>query len=179
MFYVSEIYKTAPQNFETPLQEKVYQTLSALNIPFERVETDEAISMDACENIGKVLKNDVVKTLLLCNRQKTQFYLFITKGNKPFSSKAFSAALGISRVSFAPADLFCELLGASIGAATVFSALWDENMRIQIVFDKEVAKAAEFSCSDGTTTGFMKLKTEDVVHRFLPYTKHELTVLEV
>lgn len=179
MFYVSEMYKTAPEAFKTPLQERVYQTLSALNIPFERVETDEAISMDACENISKALKNDVVKTLLLCNRQKTEFYLFITKGNKPFSSKAFSAALGISRVSFAPADLFCKLLGASIGAATVFSALWDKNMRIQIVFDKEVAENTEFSCSDGTTTGFMKLKTKDVVHRFLPYTKHELTVLEV
>ena len=43
MFYVSEIRQTAPAVFQTPLQQAVYQTLERLGIPFERVDTDEAI----------------------------------------------------------------------------------------------------------------------------------------
>lgn len=40
MFYVSELYNTAPQEYQTPLQQQTYQTLEKLNIPFERVETE-------------------------------------------------------------------------------------------------------------------------------------------
>ena len=53
MFYVSEIYNTAPREYKTPLQQQTYQTLEKLNIPFERVETDEAITMEDCILIKK------------------------------------------------------------------------------------------------------------------------------
>ena len=45
MFYISEIQKKAPGSFKTPLQELVYRTLTELQIDFERVDTDEAITM--------------------------------------------------------------------------------------------------------------------------------------
>ena len=41
MFYVSEIQTEAPCHFQTQLQELVYGTLKKLQIPFERVDTDE------------------------------------------------------------------------------------------------------------------------------------------
>ena len=45
MLYVSTITTAAPKKFLSPLQAKVYQTLAQLHLPFERVETDEAITM--------------------------------------------------------------------------------------------------------------------------------------
>lgn len=99
MLYVSEIQKTAPKEFKSVLQKKVYQTLEKLQIPFERVDTDNAITMDDCVAINEKLNIKMVKTLFLCNRQQTDFYLFITAGDKTFRSKDFSAALGIPRVS--------------------------------------------------------------------------------
>ena len=48
MFYVSEIYKTGPKKFENDLQKKTYEALESLDIPFERVDTDEAVTMDDC-----------------------------------------------------------------------------------------------------------------------------------
>jgi Ala-tRNA(Pro) deacylase len=179
MLFVSEIFTTAPEKFKTPLHEKTYKTLQELQIPFARVDTDEAITMEDCAQIDVKLNAKVVKTLFLCNRQQTAFYLFITPGDKPFVTKDFSAALGVSRVSFAPAELFEQKLGAIRGAATVFSTLLDTNNSIQIVFDKDVLKEEWYGCSDGTTTGYMKVKTEQIVNQFLPYTKHPLTVIEV
>ena len=41
MIYVSEIEKTAPTEYKTDLQKKVYHALEDLQIPFERVGTDE------------------------------------------------------------------------------------------------------------------------------------------
>lgn len=179
MFFISDIYTTSPKEFETSLQEKVYHTLANLHIPFERVHTDEAITMEDCVQIDKKLDMKMVKTLFLCNRQKTNFYLFITVGDKPFRSKDFSNVLGISRVSFAPVDLMQEMLGTKIGAATVFSSLLDENNEVQIIFDKEVVNEEWYGCSDGTTTGYMKINTEKIINDFLPFTKHLPTIIEV
>lgn len=179
MFYVSDIQTDKPQQTKTPLQEKVYATLYELSIPFERVDTDEAITMEDCVAIDEKLNMKMVKTLFLCNRQQTMFYLFITCGDKPFRSKEFSAALGVSRLSFAPAERMNELLGTKIGAATVFSALLDSAEDVQIVFDKDVLKEEYYGCSDGTTTGYMKIKTEDILHKFLPFAKHTVLFAEV
>lgn len=60
MFYISEIFKTAPESSTTPLQEKTYCALTDLQIPFERVETDEAITMEDCVQINAKL--DIMKT---------------------------------------------------------------------------------------------------------------------
>jgi len=178
MFYVSKISTDAPERFATPLQAMSYRALDELHIPFERVDTDEAITMEDCVQIEKALDMKMVKTLFLCSRQKTAFYLFVTTGEKSFSSKNFSKALGISRVSFAPAQLMGSMLGTKIGAATVFSAMLDTEGRVQVVFDRDVLAEEWYGCSDGTTTGYMKLSTEQLLDRFMPYTQHTPQIIE-
>ena len=81
MFYVSEIRTTEPGSFKSPLQKKVYQVLGELKVPYKRVDTDEAITMEDCVLINRRLDMDIVKTLFLCNKKKTLFYLFITTDN--------------------------------------------------------------------------------------------------
>lgn len=179
MFYVSDIQTTAPKHCKTPLQKAVYQTLEQLHIPFERVDTDEAITMEDCIQIDAKLKTKTVKTLFLCNRQQTSFYLFITKADKSFRSKDFSSALDISRVSFAPAEKMETMLGTKIGATTIFSTLMDKENHVQIVFDKDILAEEWYGCSDGTTTGYMKVLTTQMIHDFLTATQHKPTIIEV
>ncbi|WP_195268387.1 YbaK/EbsC family protein [Eubacterium sp. 1001713B170207_170306_E7] len=179
MFFISDIYTTAPASFQTPLQEKVYQTLEALAVPYERVETDEAITMEDCVQINQKLDMQMVKTLFLCNRQQTAFYLFITTGDKPFKARDFSAALGVPRVSFAPPERMAAMLGTKIGAATVFSTLLDPGQQIRVVVDRDVAAGAWYGCSDGTTTGYMKLETRRILQDFLPWAAHTPALIEV
>ena len=109
--------------------------------------------MEDCAEVNKKLDMEMVKTLFLYNRQQTEFYLFITKGDKPFKSKAFSHALDIARVSFAPAELLKSMLGTDIGAATVFGSIIDSDNAVSIIIDKEVAESEYYGCSDGVTTG--------------------------
>lgn len=160
-------------------RKKTYEALKKLNIPFERVDTDEAITMEDCTKINEKLNMKMVKILFLCNRQRTLFYLFITTADKPFPSKEFSNALNVSRVSFAPAELMDEMLGTTIGTATVFSALLDLDRDIQIVFDKDAEKEEWYGCSDGTTTSYMKIKTSQIIETFLPYTKPKPRLIDL
>ena len=171
MFYISEIMTTEPKEYKNYLQKETYKALLQLKIPFERVDTDEAVTMDDCVLIDQ--------KLFLCNRKKTIFYLFITTGEKAFDTKNFSNALGISRVSFGPAELMEEMLGNKIGAATVFGTLLDLDRDVQVIIDKEVADEEYYGCSDGTTTCYMKIRTEDIIERFLPFAKHKPVIVEI
>ena len=87
MFYVSDIKSTAPQKYGNELQKRVYLALSQLAISYQRVDTDEAITMEDCTEINQKLNMQMVKTLFLCNRQKDDFYLFITMGTSHFALK--------------------------------------------------------------------------------------------
>ena len=178
MFYIFYIYKNEPKKFFTKLQKKVYEVLKELHIQFERVETDEAITMEDCIEINKKLDMKMVKTLFLCNRQKTSFYLFITCGDKRFDSKKFSSELDIARVSFTDESLMNEMLGTKIGAATIFSSLIDKDNKVNIVLDKDVLKEEFYGCSDGTTTGYMKIKISDI-NKVLSYSKHKKKVINM
>ena len=179
MIHVSEIFTVPPAQFQTPLERSVYETLERLHIPYERVATDEVITMEDCAAINERLNMEMVKTLFLCNRQQTRFYLFITRGDKPFRGKEFSAALGISKVSFAPAEQMELLLGTKIGAATVFSALLPSARAVEIVFDRQVLEQPWYGCSDGTTTGYMKLACHDVTQKLLPAAGRSYTAIQI
>lgn len=161
MFHISEIKTTAPETYKSGLQQAVYTQLEKAGISFKRVDTDEAITMDDCIAINAALDMEMVKTLFLCNRQQTEFYIFVTKGDKPFRSKDFSHALGISRVSFAPAELMQSMLGTPIGAATALSAVIAP-ANVAFIFDNEIIALQSYGCSDGTTTGYIKISIEDV-----------------
>ena len=50
---------------------------------------------------------------------------------------------------------------------------------VQIVFDKDGANQEWYGCSDGTTTGYMKVRTEQIINNFLPYTNHRVSIIEV
>ena len=75
MFFVSDIMEKAPDSYKSPLQERVYESLAKLQISFERVNTDEAISMEDCIEINQKLDMKMVKKLFLCTSKKTAFYL--------------------------------------------------------------------------------------------------------
>lgn len=169
----------APKTFKTELQKLAYESLAALKIPFTRVDTDEAITMQDCEHINEKLGVKTVKSLFLRNRQKTCFYLFITTAQKAFCTKAFGAALGIARVSFAPAELLYEILGVHVGATTIFGLLRDTQNKVQLVVDNDILREEYFGCSDSTTTCYMKFETKMLVEDLIPYTKHEAKFIDI
>ena len=167
MFKVSEIMSTPPVEYATELQRKVYETFAALDIPFGRVDTDPGITMEDCQHIDEKIGVHIVKTLFLCNRQQTEFYLYVTTDDKPFVTREFCGALGIPRVSFAPADKLWELTGVEVGATTILSAVLPSCDCVHLVMDRTVAEGEWLACTDGTATCFVKIRTADLLTKYL------------
>ena len=177
MFKVSELILTPPPVFSTALQQKVYETFSALEIPFERVDTDPGLTMEDCQHIDAKIGVRIVKTVFLCNRQQTEFYLYVTTDDKPFVTRDFCGALGIPRVSFAPADKLWELTGVEVGATTVLSCILPSARPVHLVMDRSVAQAEWFACTDGTPTCFVKLRTGELLDKYIPASGLFLTLI--
>lgn len=161
-FYTSEVMTGAPAEFKTDTQKLIYESLEKEGIPYTRIESDPGISMDDCLNIDKAFGIDTVKTILLTNRQKNKFWLYVTHARKPFITKEFGASLQIPRVSFADEDLMMQLLGTAHGAATPFGLLRKEAGEITFVMDKDVAEREKIVITDGDACGFIAISNQDL-----------------
>lgn len=161
-FYTSEIKTGAPEKFKTETQRLIYNKLEESGIAYTRIESDPGISMDDCLNIDKAFGIDTVKTILLTNRQKNKFWLYITHARKPFVTKDFGEALQIPRVSFADEELMLKLLGTPHGAATAFGLLRGEAKDIVFVMDKDVASRDKIVITDGDACGFIAIANKDL-----------------
>lgn len=178
MFKVSDIITTPPAAFKSVLQEKVYRTFEELGIAFQRVDTDPGLTMEDCQHIDAKIGVHIVKTLFLCNRQQTDFYLYVTTDDKPFVTRDFCAAMGgIPRVSFASPEWLEKLTGVHVGATTILSAILPQSQPVRLIMDKDVADAPWFACTDGTPTCFVKIRTADLLEKYLPASGHSLQLI--
>ena len=73
-----EIFKGRPENTAERLEKEVrcYDFLDKIGVEYDRVDHEAADDMEACIAIEKVIGVGICKNLFLCNRQKTNFYLF-------------------------------------------------------------------------------------------------------
>lgn len=161
-FYTSEIKTGAPATYKTETQKLIYETLEKKGVDYTRIESDPGISMDDCLNIDRAFGIDTVKTLLLTNRQKNKFWLYVTHARKPFVTKDFGAALGIPRVSFANEELMLAVLGTAHGAATPFGLLREEAKEVTFVMDRDVAAREKIVITDGDACGFIAIRLSDL-----------------
>lgn len=163
-FYTSKILTGAPATFKTPTQKLIYESLEKMGIPYTRIESDPGVSMDDCLNIDKAFGIETVKTILLTNRQKNRFWLYVTHARKPFITKAFAASLEIPRVSFADEELMLSVLGTPHGAATPFALLREEAADVVFVMDHDVAAREKIVLTDGDACGFIAIANTDLFH---------------
>ena len=158
---------------------KVYDFLDSLGIEYERTDHERAETMEACVEIDKTLGAVMCKNLFLCNRQKTQFYLLMMPGDKPFRTKTFSKVMGISRLSFASESFMEEFLDIKPGSVSVMGLMNDKDNRVQLVIDKCVVDDVFFGCHPCVNTSSMKLKTADLLEKFLPAVNHEPIIIDL
>ena len=176
---ISEIYTTAPAQASCEAAAKAFALLDELGIPYQRVEHDTADTMEDCAAISDVLGIRICKNLVLCNRQKTDFYLLTMPEDKPFLTKNLSHQIGSSRLSFAPGELMEELIGCTPGSASVLGLMNDTEHRVRLLMDKETYEAEWFGCHPCKNDGSLRIKTSDLLHKFLPHTGHDVTVVDL
>lgn len=158
---------------------RCYAALDALQIPYERVDHAHADTIADCLAIENVLGAKICKNLFLCNRQKTDFYLLLLPGDKPFQTKYFSKCIGTSRLSFADADAMERYLDITPGSVSVLGLMNDTTARVRLYVDREVAEQSYLGAHPCINTSTLLLETSAVLERFVPWTGHTATVIDL
>ena len=158
---------------------RVYDLLDSLGIEYERTDHEPAQTMEACNAIDAVLGVIICKNLFLCNRQKTKFYLLMMPGDKPFHTKDLSAQIGSARLSFATPDYMQAFLDIKPGSVSVMGLMNDRDNRVQLLIDEPVVKAEMLGCHPCVNTSSLRMKTADVLDKFLPAVHHAPIVVRL
>ena len=84
-----------------------------------------------------------------------------------------------AKSGFAPEELLWELLHCTPGSATILGLMNDTDHQVRLLIEREVYEAEYLSCHPCICTSSLKLKTADVLEKFLPYTGHDVTVVDL
>ena len=158
---------------------RVYDFLDNMGVSYQRVDHEPAMTMEACIEIDKIIGTAMCKNLLLCNRQKTDFYLLLMPSEKVFQTKELSAQLGVSRLSFAPAEPMEEFLDITPGSLSILGLMNDKNKSVRLIIDKPVLEDEFIGVHPCVNTSSLKLKTEDLINKIIPAMGHEPTVVNL
>ena len=151
-------------------ERRAYKLLDELGIDFVRTDhfDEPATTMEACEKIDAILNVKICKNLFLCNRQKTNFYLLIMPGDKPFKTKELSGQLGISRLSFGEPEYMKNYLDLLPGSVSVLGLMNDHDRKVRLLVDEDLMEEEQFGCHPCVNTSSIRFSTHDLFDRILP-----------
>ena len=164
-----------PQNTVGRLEKEIrsYDFLDALGVEYQRVDHEPAMTMEACEEIDKLLGTKMCKNLFLCNRQETQFYLLLIPADKPFKTKDLSAQIGSARLSFGNAEHMERLLDITPGSLTVLGLTNDIDNNVQLLIDNDILSEEYFGCHPCINTSSLRFTMKDFKEKILPALNHK------
>lgn len=176
------LYTGRPADTRNRLSKEIrtYDLLDSLHIPYQRLDHDALPTIEACHDIDQLLGTEVCKNLFLCNAQRTDFYLLMMPGTKKFKTAALSKQIGSSRLSFAEPEFMEEFLDITPGSVSILGLMNDKANRVRLLIDEDVIKNHPYiGCHPCINTSSLKLKTQDILDKFLPFVTHPYTLVHL
>lgn len=156
---------------------RCYDLLDSLFVPYQRIDHEAAMTMEACQAVDAMLDAAICKNLLLCNRQQTAFYLLMLPGDKAFKTSVLSKEICSSRLSFAPGEFMEAFLDITPGSLSVLGLMNDRENRVQLLIDEDILKQDFFGCHPCINTSSLRIATKDLLEKILPATGHEARIV--
>ena len=160
-----------------PKEVRVYDLLDRLGVPYQRIDHEAAMTMEACAEVDACLEASICKNLLLCNRQCTQFYLLMMPGHKPFKTKELSHQIGSARLSFAAGEYMEQFLDITPGSLSVLGLMNDRENRVELLMDRDLLDGEYIGMHPCINTSSLRLRTRDLLDKVLPAMNHTLRVV--
>lgn len=174
-----ELVEGRPQDKRIDKEERVYDLLDQLNIDYQRIDHEEANTMEVCLEIEKSLKSTICKNLFLVNSNKSQYYLLMLKENKKFKTKVISKQINSSRLSFGSDEKMLEYLDITPGSVSVLGLMNDHEHHVQLLMDKDLLQDEYLGCHPCINTSSLRIKMKDVFEKIIPSLHHEPIFVEV
>ena len=108
-----------------------------------------------------------------------KFYLLMMPGDKKFKTKELSSQINSARLSFAEAEDMLKYLDIEPGAVSIMGLMNDKDHEVQLLIDEDVLKGDYVGCHPCVCTSSLKIKTSDVMEKFLPAVGHDVMTVHL
>lgn len=177
-FKISNLIYGRPENIESEKEKNCYDILDKLNIDYQRVEYNFFPNdIENLKLIDKILNVDGIKNLIFKNKNKTQFYFIIISRDSRFDEKSFRNKFELSKISMAKKEDLEELLKTHSGAVSVMELINDEKNIIKVFIEEKILKEEYFRFHPNENRSTVRIKTEDLKNKLMPYLKHDINIL--
>ena len=146
--------------------EKVVEVLNGLDIPFEIVEHEPALTTEQADRFIEGIEGVRTKTMFLTNKKKTAYYLLIMDDQKRLDMDLLKDLVGANRIRMASSESLFEKMMLPAGVVSPFGLLNNTDKDIQVYFDKEIMSEKRMSFHPNTNEKTIFIKTQDLF-RFL------------
>ncbi len=171
------IYQGRPNGEVGETEKQIYDFLENQSISFSRL--DRIQSDGETEDVYTILGIRRLKNLLLCNAQRSAFYLLVMPADVPFKSAVLSAQMGTSRFKFAPEEFLQKYLHAHPGTSSIMGLIFDKENKVRLLIDSRVLEEKYIGCLPCTDSASLRFEKDDILCKFLPAVSHDYTVVKM
>ena len=157
---------------------KVVEKLKELDIPFELVEHEPALTTEQADAFIEGIEGVRTKSMFLTNKKKTQYYLLIMDDKKRLDMDNFKVQVGADRIRMASLDSLAEKMSLPAGTVSPFGLLNNEEKDIQVYFDKDIVSEDIMTFHPNTNEKTIFISTTDLF-KFLQDLGYSYEVLEL
>lgn len=129
-------------------------------IAYEKMEHEAVFTVEEMDKAGISSKGGVCKNLFLRDAKGKKHYLVVVPEEARVDLSQLPAQLGSTKLSFASPERLEKYLGVSQGSVSPLGILNDQEHAVQVVFDRELCKAAKLGIhpNDNRATVWMQFK---------------------
>ena len=157
---------------------KVVEMLNGLDIPFDIVEHEPALTTEQADSFIEEIEGIRTKTMFLTNKKKTAYYLLIMDDQKRLDMALLKELIGASRIRMASSESLFEKMSLPAGVVSPFALLNNIDKDIHVYFDKEIMSEKRMSFHPNTNEKNLFWATIDLL-RFLEVIGYESHIIEL
>ena len=105
--------------------------------------------------------------------------IFYEKSPGEFKTKELSSQINSARLSFAGEDAMLKYLDIEPGAVSIMGLMNDKDHDVTLLIDEDVLRDEYLGCHPCVCTSSLKLRTADLIEKFLPATGHTYTTVHL
>ena len=158
--------------------EKVVEVLNALDIPFDIVEHEPALTTEQADSFIEGIEGVRTKTMFLTNKKKTAYYLLIMDDQKRLDMDLLKELIGANRIRMTSSESLFEKMSLPAGVVSPFGLLNNAEKDIHVYFDKEIMSEKRMSFHPNTNEKTLFVNTVNLL-RFLEAIGYEPHIIEL
>lgn len=160
------------------LYKKVEEMLMSLEIPFEIVEHEPALTTEQADSFIEGIEGVRTKTMFLTNKKKTAYYLLIMDDHKRLDMSAFGQMAGSKGIKMASSASLYEKMMLPPGVVSPFGLLNNDDKDISVFIDKEIINEERMSFHPNTNEKTIFIKTADLF-QFIEEIGYKVNIIEL